>query len=69
MACTASYTLTQADVDAGQVDNTADVDGEDPSGDAVNDDDTNTETLPQAPSVQIATRSELLMPSAHNRRH
>ena len=53
MACTASYTLTQADVDAGKVDNIADVDGDDPGGNNVNDDDPNTETLPQNPSVDI----------------
>jgi uncharacterized repeat protein (TIGR01451 family) len=52
--CTAaSYTLTQADIDAGQRDNTATASGTPPTGDPVTDDDTVTVTLPSTPSISV----------------
>ena len=53
--CSATYTLTQADVDAGEVDNTGYVDATDPNDVPVEDDDPNTETLPQAPAISTDT--------------
>jgi hypothetical protein len=44
--CSGSYTLLQADVDAGVKDNTATVDGDDPGGDPVTDQDSHSEPLP-----------------------
>ncbi len=49
--CTATYTLTQTDVDAGQVDNTATATGTPPSGPDI--DDTNDETIPLTPDPAI----------------
>ena len=63
--CSGSYTLTQADVDAGQVDNQAFVAGEAPGGDAgdlgddIKDDDTDTEPVPQEPGIEIIKSSAL----------
>ena len=54
MACTAEpYTLTQDDVDHGQVANTATATGTPPSGPTVTDDDTWTVTAPPAPAITI----------------
>ncbi len=50
---TATYTLTQADVDAGQVENTATTEGTPPSGDPVEDEDDETVTVPAEPSIGI----------------
>ncbi len=50
---TATYTLTQADVDAGEVENTASVTGTPPTGDPVTDDDTFTTPLPADPSIAL----------------
>lgn len=50
---TASYTLTQADVDAGQVVNTATTQGVTPTEDPVADDDTVTIVLPAAAAVTL----------------
>ena len=52
--CSATYTLTQADVDAGEVNNIGFVDSTDPNGDPVNDDDPNNEDLPQSPEIVIS---------------
>ena len=53
MECTASYEITQADIDAGERVNTADVDATDPGENPVNDDDLNTEDVPQAPAIDL----------------
>ncbi|WP_191090010.1 DUF7507 domain-containing protein [Nesterenkonia ebinurensis] len=50
---TATYTLTQADVDAGQVENTATTEGTPPSGDPVEDEDDETVTVPAEPNIGI----------------
>ncbi|MEE8522568.1 MAG: PQQ-dependent sugar dehydrogenase, partial [Thermoanaerobaculia bacterium] len=44
--CTGSYTVLQADVDAGVKDNTASVSGDDPGANPVNDQDSHSEPLP-----------------------
>ncbi|HEU5037584.1 MAG TPA: hypothetical protein VFT70_11300 [Nocardioides sp.] len=49
-----TYTLTQADVDHGSVDNTAVVTGTTPSGDIVTDDDSRTVDLPATGSIQLS---------------
>jgi uncharacterized repeat protein (TIGR01451 family) len=51
--CTASYTVTQADVDAGHVPNTATVSGTPPQGAAVNATDTADSTIPASPSITL----------------
>ncbi|MEP9363159.1 hypothetical protein ABLE68_09360, partial [Nocardioides sp. CN2-186] len=48
-----SYTLTQADVDAGKVDNTATATGKGSNGVSVTDDDSATVTVPRTPSIVI----------------
>ena len=54
VACTAvTYTLTQADVDAGGVTNTATVTGNPPTGPDVTSDDTVTTAIPSAPLIQL----------------
>ena len=51
--CTATYILTQADVDAGVVDNTATTSGTPPTGPPVTDDDTVTTSIPANPSITL----------------
>ena len=51
--CTGSYTLLQADVDAGVKDNTADATGQDPGGNPVGDTDSHSESLPAAPALTL----------------
>ena len=51
--CTATYTLTQADVDAGEVVNTATTTGTPPTGPPVTDDDTVTTLVPADPSISL----------------
>ncbi len=50
---TATYVLTQADVDAGSVVNTATATGTDPGGDPVTGDDTTTVDVPQTPGITL----------------
>ncbi|MFC1893291.1 DUF4382 domain-containing protein [Chloroflexota bacterium] len=50
---TASYTITQADIDAGSVDNTATATGTPPVGDDVSDDDDESVNLPQSPGIEL----------------
>ncbi|MEZ5093186.1 hypothetical protein [Nocardioides sp.] len=45
--------LTQADVDAGQVDNTATVTGTDPNATDVTDTDTESVSIPAAPAITL----------------
>lgn len=52
-AFTGSYTLTQADVNAGTFTNTATVTGTTPGGPTVNDSDDDTQTLDPAPAVTL----------------
>ncbi|MCP3937232.1 MAG: DUF11 domain-containing protein, partial [Actinomycetia bacterium] len=54
MTCTATYSVTQADVDNGQIDNTATVDGTDPGGNPVQDTDDNTVNVTQIVSIALA---------------
>ena len=54
LSCTATYTVTQADVDAGQIDNTATVAGTDPNHQPVTGSDSATVTTHHAPAVAIA---------------
>ncbi|GAA1159111.1 hypothetical protein GCM10009606_41290 [Nocardioides aquiterrae] len=54
VSCTPkSYTLTQADVNAGKVDNTATATGTPPSGPNVTDTDSTTTSVPAAPSIHL----------------
>ncbi|MCP4305877.1 MAG: DUF11 domain-containing protein [bacterium] len=53
MTCAASYTVTQSDVDDGQVANTATVTAVDPTGDPVTDDDDELAILEQNPSIDL----------------
>ncbi|NBH06482.1 WD40 repeat domain-containing protein [Amycolatopsis sp. SID8362] len=51
------YVLTQSDVDAGKVDNTATATGKPPSGGPVTDDDTATAPIPQVPGIALEKES------------
>jgi uncharacterized repeat protein (TIGR01451 family) len=51
--CTATYTLTQDDVDAGVVDNTATVTGTDPNGTDVDSTDSTSTPIEQTPSIDL----------------
>ena len=53
MTCTASYSVTQADVDSGQIDNTATVNSTDPDGNPVDDIDNNSAIVAQTPSILL----------------
>ena len=53
MTCTATYTITQADVDAGQIDNIGVVTGTPPNGTDVTDNDPLSEPLAQSPQLGI----------------
>jgi len=57
--CTATYTLTQADADAGRVDNTATVTGTDSSGEPVEDSDTVSTPVAAAASLDFVKRASL----------
>ncbi len=54
LTCTPkSYTITQADVNAGKVDNTATAEGTSPSGVKVTDPDTVSTTIPSTPAIDL----------------
>ncbi len=57
--CTATYTLTQADIDNGQVDNTATTTGTPPSGPNVGDTDGETITLVADPAITLTKTGSL----------
>jgi uncharacterized repeat protein (TIGR01451 family) len=59
VTATAHYVLTQADIDAGSIDNTATAGGSAPNGDPVTDDDTATVVIPAAASVTLKKTGEL----------
>ncbi|MCB0913379.1 MAG: DUF11 domain-containing protein, partial [Propionibacteriaceae bacterium] len=56
--CTASYPLTQADIDAGQVDNTATVNGLSPTREPVTDTDTVATPIDQVPSLSLSKTAD-----------
>ncbi|WP_432470564.1 DUF7507 domain-containing protein [Amphritea sp. HPY] len=56
--CSATYTVTQADVDAGQIDNTGTATGTPPSGPDVTDDDPLTEPVARNPAIDIVKSSD-----------
>ncbi|MBW6481056.1 MAG: DUF11 domain-containing protein, partial [Bacteroidales bacterium] len=53
-----SYTITQADVDAGSVTNTASAEGEDTNGDLVSDNDSATVTAIQNPEITVTKTAD-----------
>ncbi len=53
ITCSGTYAITQADIDAGQRDNTATASGTTPAGGAVEDMDSHTEPIQQAPAIMI----------------
>jgi len=58
--CTARYTLTQADLDAGTVTNTASVTGTPPAGDPVTDADAVTTPVAQLPALSLDKSADVL---------
>ena len=59
VTATATYTLTQSDVDAGTVMNTATAEGVPPTGDPVTDSDTHTEPVAAAPNLVVSKTGAL----------
>uniref|UniRef100_UPI0012EAA535 DUF7507 domain-containing protein n=1 Tax=Microbacterium karelineae TaxID=2654283 RepID=UPI0012EAA535 len=53
VTATATYTLTQADVNAGQVENTATTTGTPPSGDPVTDEDVEIISVDPTPTIEL----------------
>ena len=59
--CTATYTLLQADIEAGSRDNEATAQGTAPLGTVVEDKDQNTETIDRAPALSVVKSSATLL--------
>ncbi|MGO1735845.1 MAG: DUF7507 domain-containing protein, partial [Leucobacter sp.] len=59
VTATANYTLTQADIDAGNVHNSATTTGNPPTGDPVEDDDEEDVPLPQLPVIDLVKTGTL----------
>nr|WP_304650995.1 SpaA isopeptide-forming pilin-related protein [Tessaracoccus sp. ZS01] len=59
MECSATFSVTQADLDAGSVDNTATTTGTPPAGDDVTDTDDETVPATQTPAIQIVKSADL----------
>ena len=59
IGCTASYTITQAELDAGSLTNVATVTGTAPDGTTVTDTDDETVTADQTPAIDIVKSSAL----------
>ncbi|WP_162449898.1 DUF7507 domain-containing protein [Phytoactinopolyspora mesophila] len=57
LECSASYTIAQADIDAGEINNSAEVVGTDPDGDQVSDDDEAVVTAVQDPALSLVKSS------------
>ena len=53
MTCTAGYVVTQTDIDAGSINNTANVTADDPTGNPVSDSDDESVSLSQNPSIRL----------------
>ena len=53
VSCSATYALTQADIDLGMVENLATADGTTPTGGNVDDTDPHDETVPQGPALSV----------------
>jgi LPXTG-site transpeptidase (sortase) family protein len=58
MSCSATYTVTQADANAGQIDNTGVVTGTDPTSNQVTDNDPLSEPVAQNPAISIVKSSD-----------
>ena len=61
MTCTATYSVTQADVDNGQIDNTATVNATDPGGNPLSVSDPETVPLAQSPVIGLAKAVSLVI--------
>ena len=67
MTCTnKTYTLTQANVDAGKVTNTATAAGTPPTGPTVTDDSSTTTPVPAAPSIDLKKTAGAITDTDHN---
>ena len=56
---TGTYTLTQADIDAGSLENTVKVTGKDPTGEEVTDEDDETVTIEANPSLEVVKTADI----------